>query len=63
MDGGSIAGYIAIALSAATAIVGVVNHKRVRSTCCGKSADLSIDIENTTPPQIKIDAPINTTLK
>ena len=63
MDGGSIAGYVAIALSAATAIVGVVNHKRVRSTCCGKSADLSIDIENTTPPQNKIDALVITAPK
>jgi hypothetical protein len=40
---------ISIALSVGTVILGVVNHKRIRSTCCGKKADISIDIEDTTP--------------
>lgn len=26
------------------------NHKRCRSRCCGQNLDLSLDIENTTPP-------------
>ena len=26
-----------------------INHKRIRSTCCGKKAEISIDIENTSP--------------
>jgi hypothetical protein len=26
------------------------NHKRCRSNCCGRAMDLSLDIENTTPP-------------
>ncbi len=26
------------------------NHKRCRSRCCGQDLDLSLDIENTTPP-------------
>jgi len=26
------------------------NHKRCRSKCCGQDLDLSLDIENTTPP-------------
>jgi hypothetical protein len=26
------------------------NHKRCRSRCCGNDMDLSLDIENTTPP-------------
>lgn len=37
----------------ATAIVGsiytAVNHKRVRSNCCGKVLEASLDVENTTP--------------
>jgi hypothetical protein len=28
----------------------VVNHKRIRSNCCGKKLEASLDIENTTPP-------------
>lgn len=40
---------ISIALSVGTVIMGVVNHKRIRSTCCGKKVDASFDIEDTTP--------------
>ena len=28
----------------------VVNHKRIRSNCCGKKMEASLDIEETTPP-------------
>jgi len=27
-----------------------INHKRIRSNCCGKKLEASLDIENTTPP-------------
>ena len=55
---------ISIALSVGTIILGVVNHKRIRSTCCGKKVDASFDIEDTTPnkspslkdPPLKIDS-------
>lgn len=50
----------------ATAIVGIIvklNHKRVRSSCCGRKIDVSLDVDNTTPPNkkpsnIKIPEPI-----
>lgn len=29
-----------------------INHKRIRSDCCGKKMVASIDIEETTPPQL-----------
>ena len=45
---------IAIGVSVLTAVVGVINHKRIRSNCCGKIAEASIDIENTTPPKLEI---------
>jgi hypothetical protein len=32
----------------------VVNHKRIRSNCCGKKLEASLDIENTTPPEIVV---------
>jgi hypothetical protein len=32
----------------------VVNHKRIRSNCCGKKLEASLDIENTTPPEVVI---------
>jgi hypothetical protein len=40
---------IAIAVSVCTAVLGIVNHKRIRSTCCGKKAEVSLDVEDTTP--------------
>ncbi len=46
--------------SAFTALAGIaykiyliINHKRIRSTCCNKEIVTSIDIENTTPPNEK----------
>ena len=29
-----------------------INHKRVRSTCCGSHGEVSLDIENTSPPPL-----------
>jgi len=49
----NIMGVVAIVVSAVTAIVGVINHKRLRSNCCGKEAVMSVDIEATTPPKMK----------
>lgn len=30
-------------------IIAVINHRRIRSNCCGAKAEVSLDIENTTP--------------
>jgi hypothetical protein len=42
----SIAG---LAVSVGAVIIGAINHKRIRSTCCGKKLDVSVDIESTSP--------------
>ena len=39
-----------VIISALTTAVGIVNHRRIRSNCCGKTLDASLDIESTTPP-------------
>lgn len=49
-DSGIIA-IVGLVLSVGTAVVGAINHKRIRSTCCGKKAEASLDIESTTPPK------------
>jgi len=49
----AILSMMALGVSVITAVIGFINHKRIRSRCCGKTADLSLDIENTTPPSIK----------
>ena len=47
----AVVGYVSIILSVGTIVLGVINHKRVRSNCCGHKVDVSLDVENTTPPQ------------
>ena len=50
MEPSEVTSWCAIALSLATAAYGIINHKRIRSHCCGKEVIASIDIETTTPP-------------
>jgi len=52
MDTTNILGLVGFGLSVAGAVYTAVNHKRVRSRCCGKLFDMSVDVENTTPVKI-----------
>lgn len=45
---------LTIAIALLYKIYKIVNHKRIRSNCCGKKLEASIDIENTTPPEINV---------
>lgn len=54
MDNSVVVSYVSILVSVGALAIGAINHKRVRSTCCGRKAEMSIDIENTTPPKISI---------
>ena len=47
----TVAAYVSLAISTAAVVLGVINHKRIRSSCCGKEASVSLDIEATTPPK------------
>jgi len=38
-----------IVISVLGSIFAVINHKRIRSNCCGKEVVASLDIESTTP--------------
>ena len=38
-----------IVISIIGSMVALVNHKRIRSNCCGKRTEVSLDIEETTP--------------
>ena len=40
-------GIVAIIVSVGTTIVGIINHKRLRSKCCGRKIELEVDIEST----------------
>jgi hypothetical protein len=45
--------YCGFVVSTGVAILGAMNHKRIRSNCCGKVLSASLDVENTTPPENK----------
>ena len=45
----NVVAYCSFLVSVLTLVIGAINHKRVRSHCCGSSVEASIDIENTSP--------------
>ena len=49
MDETNILAWVAIVISIGSVVIGVINHRRVRSNCCGKTASVSLDIDNTSP--------------
>lgn len=55
--GTQIVSWLSLALVVGGIIVGVINHKRVRSTCCGATKTISLEIDNITPKaDTKIEA-------
>ena len=50
MDTNAIVSWTSLAIGIFSTLLGVINHKRIRSQCCGRSGEISFDIENTTPP-------------
>ena len=59
---GGIGASIVVGLGIAYKIYVAVNHHRIRSTCCGKNLEASIDVDETTPkkPELKIRVPDET---
>ena len=45
--------YVGLIVSIITTLVGIINHKRIRSNCCGKVAEASIEIDNVSPTDKK----------
>jgi hypothetical protein len=50
MDQSTIFGISSLVISIMVSIITIINHKRSRCGLCGRSVDISVDIENTTPP-------------
>jgi len=48
---------VALFIAVGGTIVAIVNHKRLRSSCCGKEMVISVDVEATTPPRIVVTEP------
>ena len=52
MDQNNILSIVALVIAVGGTVIGIFNHKRVVSTCCGRRLEASIDINQTTPPPI-----------
>lgn len=50
MEDNSIMAIAALVVSIGGSVMAVINHKRIRSNCCGAKLETSLDIESTTPP-------------
>ena len=48
---GQYSGYVALLISMGAMIIGVVNHKRIRSNCCGREGSVSLDIGPASSPR------------
>lgn len=48
-DTGIIA-IVGLIVSIGGSLLAVVNHRRIRSNCCGLPLIMSVDVETTTPP-------------
>ena len=35
-------------------VYAAINHRRIRSNCCGKTIEASVDIEATTPVKVPV---------
>jgi hypothetical protein len=64
MDNNTILGAVAIALSVTGTVVAVINHTKIKSKCCGKKLEMSLDISKTTesPSDLKISVPVQSGL-
>jgi hypothetical protein len=49
MDQQSILSIVAIVLSVGGTALAVINHTRVKSMCCGKKIEVSLDVDRTQP--------------
>lgn len=47
MDSGQVMGMVGVIVSVLTAVIGIINHKRIRSNCCNRKMEMSIDIDST----------------
>ena len=56
-DTSMILGGLGVAGSVLTIIFGAINHKRVRSSCCGKKMEASFAVDSMTPSTAHAEPP------
>lgn len=45
----TVISFTGFAFSLLTMVYGAINHRRIRSNCCGRTLEASLDISATTP--------------
>jgi len=45
-----VLGVVAIVVSVLSTVIGIINHKRIVSSCCKRKIEVAIDIEDTRKP-------------
>jgi hypothetical protein len=58
-DATNVIAYCGFLFGVLTTIFTAINHKRCRSVCCGTKIDVSMDVEDTTPPKMKLPPPLS----
>lgn len=54
---GSYAGYISMVMMIIGSVIVAINHKRIRSECCGTRGSVALDIDSTSPskkPEVQV---------
>ena len=54
----TVVSWVAFAVGIGSTVLGIINHKRIRSSCCRHEVSASLDIENTTPPKVAESFPV-----
>jgi hypothetical protein len=58
-SGTNILTYVAFAVGVVSSVLAAINHTRIRSACCGRKIEISLDVEKTTPKdksEVTVDA-------
>lgn len=50
--------YVAFGVGIASSLLAAVNHTRIRSACCGKKIEISLDVEKTSPKKLSFKSPV-----
>ena len=50
----AIVGWVALGISVFGSIIGVINHRKIRSQCCGRTGEIALDITDTTDSHIQV---------
>jgi hypothetical protein len=54
--GTQIVSWLSLGLGIIGLVIGAINHKRIRSSCCGVEKSISLDIETTSPKGSEAEA-------